>query len=86
MASGGQISVAKLGGKTVSLKNGYPDAGSRGIRRALFDIDAFAAMSGEGFITFAQSDAPFAARCSVIYRAAMSAGSAAITHLDTSGC
>jgi MSHA pilin protein MshA len=76
-----------MGGKTVSLKNGYPDATANGIRNAIFDSDGFTASEGAGSVTFIRADAPSGKQCSVTYQAAPEARSAAtITDPDISGC
>lgn len=59
-----------MGGETVSLKNGYPDATANGIRNAIFDSDGFTATEGAGSVTFIRADAPAGKQCSVTYRAA----------------
>ena len=76
-----------MGGKTVTLKNGYPDATVSGICNAIFDSDGFTAREGTGSVTFIRTDAPSGKQCSVTYRAAPEASSGAtITAPDTSGC
>ncbi len=72
-------------GKTVSLRNGYPDA--NGIRNAIFDSDGFTANEDADSVSFSRTDAPSGKECSVTYQAARDASSAAIiTEPDTSGC
>jgi MSHA pilin protein MshA len=76
-----------MGGKTVTLRNGYPDATANGIRNAIFDSDGFTATEDAGSVTFIRADAPFGKQCSVTYQAAPEASSAAtITDPDISGC
>jgi MSHA pilin protein MshA len=87
LASGAKLPVATLAGRTVALKNGYPDASGAGIRNAVFDADGFTAHNGDSFVMFIRSDAPSGERCSVRYNTASKAPeAAAITDLDTSGC
>jgi hypothetical protein len=74
-----------MGGKTVTLINGYPDATANGIRNAIFDSDGFTANEGAGSVTFIRADAPSGKQCSVTYPAAPEASSGAtITDTDTS--
>jgi MSHA pilin protein MshA len=87
LAPGAHLSVITMGGKTVILKNGYPDATANGIRNAIFDSDGFTACEGADSVTFIRADAPSGKQCSVTYHAAPEASSAAtITDPDTSGC
>jgi MSHA pilin protein MshA len=87
LSSGAPLSAITMGGKTVSIKNGYPDATANGIRNAIFDSDGFTASEGADSVTFIRADAPSAKQCSITYHAAPEAGSAAtITAPDTSGC
>jgi type II secretory pathway pseudopilin PulG len=87
LTPGSHLSSITMDGKTVSLKNGYPDATAGGIRNAIFDSDGFTASEGAGSVTFIRADAPSGKQCSVTYQAAPEAGSAAtITDPDTSGC
>jgi MSHA pilin protein MshA len=83
---GSHLSAITMGGKTVILRNGYPDATANGIRSAIFDSDGFTASEAAGSVTFIRVDAPAAKQCSVTYRAAPEAGGATITDPDTSGC
>jgi MSHA pilin protein MshA len=87
LAPGSPFLGVTMGGKTVSMKNGYPDATANGIRNAIFDSDGFTAIEGAGSVTFIRADAPSGKQCSVTYRAAPEAGIAAsIADPDTSGC
>jgi MSHA pilin protein MshA len=87
LAPGSPLLGVTMGGKTVSMKNGYPDATANGIRNAIFDSDGFTAIEGAGSVTFIRADAPSGKQCSVTYRAAPEAGIAAsIADPDTSGC
>jgi MSHA pilin protein MshA len=87
LAPGSPLLGVTMGGETVSLKNGYPDATANGIRNAIFDSDGFTATEGAGSVTFIRADAPSGKQCLVTYQAAPEAGSAAsITDPDISGC
>jgi MSHA pilin protein MshA len=86
LAAGSHLSTAMIEGRTVSLRNGYPDAGTDGIRNAVFAADGFTAGEDGAFITFSRADAPLSNRCSVTYRLPGDRGTATITLIDTSGC
>jgi len=87
LVPGSHVSAVTMGGKTVTLRNGYPDATAGGICNAVFDSDGFTASEGAGFVTFIRADAPSGKQCSVTYQAAPEAGSTAtITDLDISDC
>jgi MSHA pilin protein MshA len=86
LASGSHLSTATIKGRTVSLRNGYPDAGTNGIRNAVFAADGFTAGEDGAFITFSRADAPLRNQCSVTYRLPLDGGTATITLIDTSGC
>ena len=86
LASGSRLSVTTIAGKTVNLKNGYPDAGAQGIRNTVSDSDGFAANEGDDFVAFTRVDAPSRGQCSVTYRMAENDGGATITDIDISGC
>jgi MSHA pilin protein MshA len=83
---GSPLSAVTMGGKTVTLKNGYPDATANGIRNAIFDSDGFTASEGADSVTFSRADAPSGKQCSVTYQAAPDSSGATITDPDTSGC
>jgi type II secretory pathway pseudopilin PulG len=86
LAPGTHRSAITMGGKTVTLRNGYPDATVSGICNAVF-VDGFTASEGAGSVTFFRADAPAGEQCSVTYKAAPEAsGGAIITDPDTSGC
>jgi MSHA pilin protein MshA len=87
LAPGVHPSAITMGGKTVTLRNGYPDATAGGICNAVFEADGFIASEGAGSVTFIRADAPSGKQCSVTYKAASEASSGAIiTDPDTSGC
>jgi len=86
LASGSRLLAITIEGRTVTLKNGFPDAGSDGIRNAVFDSDGFTANEGEDFVIFTRADAPLGGQCSVTYHLAQAGDAAIITNIDTSGC
>jgi type II secretory pathway pseudopilin PulG len=87
LQSGATLSAATLQGRTVQLKNGYPDAGFRGIRLAIADLSEFTVSFTPTSVTYSKSGAPIAARCAVTYTASPAAAVAAsITDPKTSGC
>jgi MSHA pilin protein MshA len=87
LAPGAHLSAITLDGKTVTLRNGYPDATASGIRNAIFDSDGFSANEGIDSVTFSRADAPSGEQCSVTYQAAPEPSRAAtVTDPDTSGC
>jgi MSHA pilin protein MshA len=84
---GPHLSAVTMGGKTVNLRNGYPDVTVNGIRNAVFDSDGFTVDEGADFVIFMRADAPSGAHCSVTYQAASEAtGAATITDPEISGC
>jgi type II secretory pathway pseudopilin PulG len=87
VASGSTLSAAKLKGKPVVLKNGYPDATSAGIGNAVVDSGGFVTKSNPSYVTFFKTGAPQDAHCSVTYKAAtLPSTAAAITDINLSGC
>lgn len=87
VASGSTLTAAKLRGKTVVLKNGYPDATSSGIGNAIVDSGGFIIKSNPSFVTFFKTGAPLDAQCSVTYKAAPHPSIAAtVTDINLSGC
>ncbi|HEX3602804.1 MAG TPA: prepilin-type N-terminal cleavage/methylation domain-containing protein [Steroidobacteraceae bacterium] len=85
--SGARLSAAVVEGKTVQLKNGYPEASSTGIGNAVFESQDFAMRASGDVVVFSKSDAASASECAVTYRAASAAGEAAvIANLNTRGC
>jgi MSHA pilin protein MshA len=87
LASGARESSTLLAGKTVSLKYGYPDARRAGIGNALANWDGFTTDAGSDAVIFSKTDAPQGALCSVTYRDAVDAATAAvITDVNTIGC
>lgn len=85
--SGARLSSTIIEGRYVRLKNGYPDAGSNGIRQAVLEFSGFDVRSTDTSVTYTQSGGPSAALCGVTYRAAAkSSGAASVSELQTSGC
>jgi type II secretory pathway pseudopilin PulG len=88
VASGATLSATIFEGKSVQLKNGYPDASPSGIGNAFTDWDGFATKVSPTFVTFFKTGAPADAQCSVTYNAASSqpASVATVSDIFTSGC
>jgi type II secretory pathway pseudopilin PulG len=87
LESGGRLSSANVKGRTMQLKNGYPDVGPNGIRLAVPDLSDFTVSSTPTSVTYSKTGAPAAAQCAVTYRASPAASSeAATTDLYTGGC
>jgi MSHA pilin protein MshA len=87
LASGAHLSAITVEGKTVTLQNGYPDAGPSGIRNAVFDLEGFAVKEGADIVTFIKADAPSGKNCAVTYHAARVASSAAsVANVEINGC
>ena len=85
--SGGRLSSAHLKGRTIQLKNGYPDAGTNGIRLAVPDLSDFTVSSTPTAVIYSKPKAPAPAQCAVTYRASPAVSSEpAITDLHTGGC
>ena len=85
LASGATLTTATMAGKSLELKDGYPDAGSNGIGKLVMEGDEFDASHRSGFVTFAKMGAPSPEHCSVSYRAA-AIGAPAITAMESGGC
>jgi type II secretory pathway pseudopilin PulG len=87
LESGRRLGSANLKGKTVQLKNGYPDAGPNGVRLAVPDQSDFTISFTPTSVTYSKTGAPAPAQCAVTYRASAAASSEpAITDLHTGGC
>jgi MSHA pilin protein MshA len=87
LESAGRLSSATWKGRSLKLENGYPDAGTNGIRLAVADPSGFKVRSTPTSVTYSKPDAPAPAQCEVTYHASPTPPSeAAITDLDTSGC
>jgi MSHA pilin protein MshA len=87
VASGSTLVEAKVSGKLVVLKHGYPEASSVGIANAVLDWGGFTTKSTPTFVVFFKTGAPFDAQCSVTYRAATEPDTAAaITDINITGC
>jgi Tfp pilus assembly protein PilE len=84
---GGRLSSTILKGRTIDLKNGYPDAGTGGIRVAVADLHDFTVSSTPMSVTYSKTDAPVPAQCAVSYYASPAPSiEATITDVKTSGC
>jgi MSHA pilin protein MshA len=86
LASGSHLLTTTIEGRTVTLKDGYPDLSTEGIRNTVSDSDGFTASEGEDFVRFSRTDAPSVGQCVVIYRVPRDGSAAIITNIDTSGC
>jgi MSHA pilin protein MshA len=86
LASGSHLSAVTIEGRTINLKNGYPDSGASGIRNAVPDSEGFRANEGEDFVSFTRVDSPSGKRCSVTYRMAENEAAATVTNIDITGC
>lgn len=87
VASGATLASANIGGNTIELKNGYPDASGNGIGMAVLDPGGFTTRAGAGSITFFKTGAPSSEQCSVTYGAVTLPNSAlVIANVETSGC
>jgi MSHA pilin protein MshA len=87
LSAGANRPSTTLEGKVITLRNGYPDATSTGIRQAIFDSSGFNAHANPNFVIFQKTGAPSSEQCSVTYNAAPAPTiAAAVTNIDTSGC
>jgi MSHA pilin protein MshA len=84
--SGNTLAAATLEGKAVSLKNGYPDASTSGIRAVMIDWAGFTTKATPNSVTFMKKGATNAEQCAVVYSIAEAQSSAALTHLAVGGC
>jgi MSHA pilin protein MshA len=85
--SGSTLAAVTLSGRAVRLKNGYPDASTFGIQRAVPDAGDFTAKLAADAVTYIKHDAPSADECAVTYKASSTPTSpAVVTDLKTSGC
>jgi MSHA pilin protein MshA len=87
VASGSTLPAAKLKGRVVVLKNGYPDVTNRGIGNAVTNWGGFTTRTTPSFVVFFRTGAPLDAQCSVTYREASGPSLAAVvTDINISGC
>jgi type II secretory pathway pseudopilin PulG len=70
LASGSTLQSATLEGKTVVLKNGFPEASTRGIRAVLVDRAGFTTKASPNSVTFMKKGADVAEQCAVTYTVA----------------
>ena len=67
LASGSRLQTATLEGKSVALKNGFPEASTRGIRAVLIDWAGFTTKAVPNSVTFMKKGADVAEQCAVTY-------------------
>src|ERR1700722_9615329 len=67
LRSGSTLAAARVQGRVVRLKNGYPDAGVEGIRVVIADVSDFIVSSTPTSVTYSKRGAPVGARCAVTY-------------------
>jgi MSHA pilin protein MshA len=65
--SGSRLEAATLEGKAVSLRYGYPDTSTRGIRAVMVDWAGFTTKSSANSVMFMKKGAANADQCAVIY-------------------
>src|SRR5277367_2626427 len=85
-ASGAKLKTVRMAGKSVELKNGYPDASGKGIGNIVFDNGGFTLSANAASVTFMKTGAPSGELCAVTYRAAAPGVAADIANVVTSGC
>jgi MSHA pilin protein MshA len=87
VASGSTLSEAKVSGKPVVLRNGYPEASDAGIANAVLDWGGFTTKSTSSLVVFFKTGAPLDAQCSVTYKGAPEPSTAAVvTDINLGGC
>jgi MSHA pilin protein MshA len=86
IASGSTLAAATLEGKAVALKDGYPDAGSHGIRAVFIDRAGFTIKSSPDSIVFMKQGAAVATQCAVTYTVAQYLAAESDIKLETDGC
>jgi MSHA pilin protein MshA len=87
LASGSKLEAATLEGRPVSLRNGYPDASTRGIRAMRVDWAGFAAKATSDSVIFMKKGAANAEQCAVVYSVAEpQVTSETLTKLAVAGC
>jgi MSHA pilin protein MshA len=87
VASNSTLMTARLKGKSVMLKNGYPDTSINGIGNAIVDWGSFITKTTPTYVTFLKIGSPSNSQCSVTYRAALGPSvAAAVTDINISGC
>jgi type II secretory pathway pseudopilin PulG len=67
LASGATLRTATLEGRAVALKNGFPEAGTRGMRGVFLDWAGFITKGSPNSVTFMKKGAEVAERCAVTY-------------------
>jgi hypothetical protein len=87
LAAGSKLEAATLEGKAVALKNGYPDASTRGIRAVMVDWAGFTSKATPNSVIFMKKGAANAQQCAVIYSVAEPQVTAeTLTKLVVDGC
>lgn len=87
LASGNTLQAVTLEGKTVALKNGFPEANTRGIRAVLIDWAGFTTKAVPNSVTFMKKGADVAEQCAVTYSIAEPQVTAeSITKMVVDGC
>ncbi len=86
-ASGAAASTANWQGKTVTLRNGYPDLSASGMRLGVASSPDFVTSSTPTSMTYSKAGAPVPDECAVTYVIPSSRqDAAAITSVKTAGC
>ncbi len=67
LESGSTLQAATLDGKSVALRDGFPEASTRGIRTVLVDWAGFTTKSAPNSVTFMKRGADVAEQCAVTY-------------------
>jgi MSHA pilin protein MshA len=87
VASGNTLVAATLEGKEVVLKNGYPEASSRGIRAVIIDWAGFTTRATSNSVIFMKKGAANAEQCAVVYSVVESqVAEPSLTHSVVDGC
>jgi hypothetical protein len=86
LASGATLNSARLAGKSLELKNGYPDASRKGIGNMVDEYAGFSARANAESVTFLRAEAPSGELCAVTYRAAQPSVAATLATVVTIGC
>lgn len=63
----GQPDVVDVDGRSISMRNGYPDAAANGLPDALADIAGFSAQVESGSVVFRKHGAPSPDNCAIVY-------------------
>jgi MSHA pilin protein MshA len=63
----GRPEAVDVDGRSISMRNGYPDAAADGLPGALADIAGFSAQVEAGSVVFRKHGAPLPENCAVVY-------------------